>query len=97
LEVLHPHHKLDYFKSAKWDDEWIETAKQIVRDEFERTYKDFGDANSTSFNAKVDRGSKKVCSIGISVIHVNNLTDNPLYQDKEHFRQPSCNLCAQSS
>ena len=36
--VLHPSHKLDYFKSAGWDDEWRETAVKIVRTEFERTY-----------------------------------------------------------
>jgi hypothetical protein len=84
LEVLHPRHKLGYFRSAKWDDEWIETAKQIVRDEFERTYKNSGPgaADSTSFDAKLDRGSKKVCSIAISVIRVNDLIDNPPYQDK---------------
>jgi hypothetical protein len=37
--VLHPPHKLNYFKAAKWDKEWIDTARQIVRDEYERTYK----------------------------------------------------------
>ncbi|KAG2035901.1 hypothetical protein BDR03DRAFT_817687, partial [Suillus americanus] len=24
--VLHPHHKLSYFKSKGWEEEWIETA-----------------------------------------------------------------------
>lgn len=36
--VLHPRHKLHYFKSAGWEDEWIETARSIVREEFDRTY-----------------------------------------------------------
>lgn len=36
--VLHPRHKLKYFESAEWDDEWIDMARQIVRDEFDRTY-----------------------------------------------------------
>ena len=36
--VLHPRHKLNYFKKAKWDAEWIDAARQIVRDEFERSY-----------------------------------------------------------
>ncbi len=31
LVVLHPCHKLDYFKTARWDDKWIETARNIVR------------------------------------------------------------------
>lgn len=36
--VLHPRHKLKYFENAGWEEEWIETARQIVRDEFDRTY-----------------------------------------------------------
>jgi hypothetical protein len=37
--VLHPRHKLAYFKMAGWEQEWIETAKELVRDVFERSYK----------------------------------------------------------
>jgi hypothetical protein len=36
--VLHPRHKLNYFKKAGWDDAWIETAHGIVRAEFDQTY-----------------------------------------------------------
>ena len=36
--VLHPQHKLSYFKGAQWEDDWIETAEQLVREEFERSY-----------------------------------------------------------
>src|SRR5271154_3203981 len=36
--VLHPRHKLHYFKNAGWDEEWITTAKTIVRAEFNRFY-----------------------------------------------------------
>lgn len=36
--VLHPRHKLQYFKKAGWEEEWIEAAEEIVRDEFDRTY-----------------------------------------------------------
>lgn len=36
--VLHPRHKLKYFENAGWEEEWIDTARQIVRDEFDRTY-----------------------------------------------------------
>ena len=38
LIVLHPRHKLTYFRTAKWSDEWIKTAESLVRDEFERSY-----------------------------------------------------------
>jgi hypothetical protein len=36
--VLHLRHKLDYFKKAGWKEEWITAARQIVRNEFERSY-----------------------------------------------------------
>ena len=39
ITVLHPRHKLDYFKRAAWPEEWIIVAKTIVRDEYELTYK----------------------------------------------------------
>ena len=35
LLVLHPRHKLHYFKTAGWEDDWIETARGIVREEFD--------------------------------------------------------------
>lgn len=38
LTVLHPRHKLQYFETAGWEREWIETAQALVRDEFDRTY-----------------------------------------------------------
>src|SRR5713226_5778481 len=37
--VLHPCHKLTYFKTAAWEQEWIETVKELVRDTFEQSYK----------------------------------------------------------
>ena len=36
--VLHPRHKLHYFKTAGWEDDWIETARVIVHAEFDRIY-----------------------------------------------------------
>ena len=36
--VLHPQHKLHYFKKAGQDENWIETAKDIVCAEFDQTY-----------------------------------------------------------
>jgi len=36
--VLHPRHKLQYFKKAGWEETWIETSRDIVRTEFDRTY-----------------------------------------------------------
>ena len=36
--VLHPYHKLEYFKQNGWDEALIETACSIVQDEFSRLY-----------------------------------------------------------
>jgi hypothetical protein len=36
--VLHPCHKLKYFKTVSWEDGWVDAAEQIVRDEFEHKY-----------------------------------------------------------
>ena len=37
--VLHPKHKLKYFEQAGWENEWVEKAEELVRTEFERSYK----------------------------------------------------------
>lgn len=37
--VMHPSHKLDYFKEAGWDNKWIEGVREIVEEEWERSYK----------------------------------------------------------
>ncbi|TFY76101.1 hypothetical protein EWM64_g7913 [Hericium alpestre] len=36
--VLHPRHKLAYFKAARWEQDWIDTARNVVREEFDRSY-----------------------------------------------------------
>ncbi|KAF6755523.1 hypothetical protein DFP72DRAFT_811323 [Ephemerocybe angulata] len=36
--VLHPGRKLTYFKKAGWPDDWIQTARTIVEDEFKQAY-----------------------------------------------------------
>ena len=38
LLVLHPRHKLQYFKNAGWQDEWIERAEEIVCMVFDLLY-----------------------------------------------------------
>jgi hypothetical protein len=32
--VLHPQHKLAYFKTTSQEEEWIEMVRELVRDEF---------------------------------------------------------------
>ena len=34
ISVLHPQLKLKYFQQCHWDQDWIDTAEEIVREEF---------------------------------------------------------------
>ncbi|KAI0267912.1 hypothetical protein BGY98DRAFT_382690 [Russula aff. rugulosa BPL654] len=47
--VLHPCHKLNYFKNAKWEDDWIAAARQLVRDEFDLSYNHRFDSRGSVF------------------------------------------------
>jgi hypothetical protein len=38
LLVLHPRHKLEYFKKNRWHDSWIKAAYDIIHKEFNRSY-----------------------------------------------------------
>jgi hypothetical protein len=40
-QVLHPKHKLKYFEKQGWDRDWIETTKNIVREEFMSSYANY--------------------------------------------------------
>ena len=48
IQVLHPSHKLDYFKSVDWEDEWVKVAKDIVHMEFEQAYAGLQDHNGNN-------------------------------------------------
>jgi hypothetical protein len=66
VTVLHPRHKLSYFKSAGWDHEWIETAQQLVRDEFDLNYAGMDEVdsgNDSELNVAVETPKvRKVCA-----------------------------------
>ena len=36
--MLHPRHKLAYFQRVGWEPDWIATARNIVRAEYDRKY-----------------------------------------------------------
>ena len=60
--VLHPRHKLSYFKNAGWKQKSVDVAKNLVRDIFERSYKQ-EDSSSTvdsSDNAESSHIRKEV-------------------------------------
>lgn len=64
LSVLHPHHKLSYFKNAKWEDEWIEAARQLVRDEFDLLY-------SHHSMSQQSESSNRVCIACLYIFHLS--------------------------
>ena len=52
--VLHPQHKLEYFRQAGWEDEWIDTAETIVRDEFAKSYSSFNTSGGGDIKDNLD-------------------------------------------
>ena len=48
LLVLHPHHKLQYFKNAGWEEDWIERVEEIVHTEFDKSYRSLDTSWMTS-------------------------------------------------
>ncbi|KAH9920496.1 uncharacterized protein BXZ73DRAFT_104626 [Epithele typhae] len=66
--VLHPGFKLEYFKTHHWQDEWIETAKTLVRNEYDLNYKhsdaavDQDDHDDVVPVARRSRGDKSASS-----------------------------------
>ena len=77
--VLHPRHKLHYFKTAGWEDEWINTARDIVREEFDRTYAfmDF-DGEAVSMN-EVRKSPKFFIVVYLLLLCVTSPHHPPIY------------------
>ena len=48
IQVLHPSHKLDYFKLVDWEDKWVKVAEDIIRMEFEWVYTGLQDHNENN-------------------------------------------------
>ena len=68
LLVLHPCHKLMYFKAADWPDEWINTAKDLVTTEFERTYLNHDESDNTRSDDAMD-GERELEAVEKVCIH----------------------------
>jgi hypothetical protein len=58
--VLHPRHKLAYFKNAGWEDEWVNSAERIVHMEYERSYAHLGRAANDEEHADNDNEREDV-------------------------------------
>jgi hypothetical protein len=66
--VLHPRYKLDYFKKAGWQPDWIETAEELIRNTFDKFYATDGDTEKEL----VPQPAKQV---GLMVSHFLVLTE----------------------
>ena len=85
--VLHPHHKLKYFENAGWEEDWVDTARQIVRDEFDRTYA-FMDIEVDEDKDKLEANVRVVFFFPISLLTIIILLANHSTLP-EHVRQSS--------
>ncbi|KAF6741083.1 hypothetical protein DFP72DRAFT_835320 [Ephemerocybe angulata] len=36
--ILHPRHKLQYFRNRKWEEDWIVAAQALIREEYDENY-----------------------------------------------------------
>ena len=61
--MLHPRHKLNYFKIAGWEQEWIDAAEAIVRLEYARSYavKDVGTQGGANEVGEVEEVDQVHC------------------------------------
>ncbi|KAH7917202.1 hypothetical protein BV22DRAFT_1026834 [Leucogyrophana mollusca] len=59
--VLHPRHKLKYFKHTKWEPSWIADALDIVQSEFDLSYMSVSGASDSgsTCNAETPVGHRK--------------------------------------
>ena len=46
--ILHPGMKLEYLRQHKWEDDWIEEAENLVREEYIGTYESKETASATA-------------------------------------------------
>jgi hypothetical protein len=86
--VLHPRHKLEYFKRNKWDEASINAACDLLQDEFDRLYWLLdvdGDTNISQVNG--DTTATVSCSFNdLWYIHLNTMLNTVinLFQTQKH-------------
>jgi hypothetical protein len=56
--VLHPKYKLSYFRLKKWPEEWIDTARTVLREQWVLYYKP---SNDLETNTSSSQSSSLVC------------------------------------
>jgi len=67
--VLHPCHKLQYFKTAGWQDDWTQIAETLVCDEFECSYLSTNDNNNSNLD-KADKADIRENELAGKKVHI---------------------------
>lgn len=63
IVVLHPRHKLLYFKNAGWEDNWVNTVETLVCEEHKRSYEHMTVEDRTTTEIQSKASSSTVCII----------------------------------
>ena len=50
---MHPKYKLAYFRQQKWEPEWVETARELARDHYNKFYRPSPADSQTSESSSV--------------------------------------------
>ena len=69
--VLHPGLKLEYFHAHNWEDEWVETAENLIREQWIDQYKDHYMCESTLDSA--NKNETKVREVAILHTSIHSL------------------------
>ncbi|TFY79033.1 hypothetical protein EWM64_g4980 [Hericium alpestre] len=83
--VLHPGLKLQYFRNHHWEDEWIETAENLVREEYAHHYEHENDAVESEINDAVPQTADNTFDFGD--ISVGNEAER-ISELEEYLRSP---------
>jgi hypothetical protein len=67
--VLHPGLKLDYFRVQEWEDEWVDVAENLVREEYIDAYE-----NQVTGNEKTISDDKVCLLVSFHPPFSNNIT-----------------------
>ena len=76
--VLHPCHKLEYFKRNGWDEVLIQTARDIVQDEFDRSY--------CSLDVEGDRSTASTTQTESNIAVGHHFANSYLYSNNYMYR-----------
>ncbi|KAF9031413.1 hypothetical protein BDZ89DRAFT_948864 [Hymenopellis radicata] len=57
--ILHPEHKLDYFKNTGWSDDWIDNAREMMRVAYRERYEPRYELLTRSRSGKATKASRQ--------------------------------------